>query len=48
MRMDILLIGICALVHVLIGTTATWYVETWYVDNDRGANFVRISREVAA
>ena len=41
MKMEILLIGTCALVHALIGTTATWYV-----DNDRGADYVRISREV--
>ncbi|PXF61835.1 MAG: hypothetical protein C4B59_00985 [Candidatus Methanogaster sp.] len=40
MKMEILLIGTCALVHVLIGTTATCYV-----DNDRGADY-RGSREV--
>ncbi len=41
MKMEILLIRTCALVHALIGTTATWYM-----DNDNGADFVRISREV--
>ncbi len=41
MKMKILLIGTCALVHALIGTTATWHV-----DNDRGADYAGISREV--
>ncbi len=41
MKMEILLIETCALVHALIGTTATWDA-----DNDRGADFVRLSREV--
>ena len=43
MRTEILLIGICALVYALMGTTAAWHV-----DDDGGADFVRISREVAA
>lgn len=41
MKMEILLIGTCALVHALIGTTATWYMG-----NYPGADFDRISREV--
>ncbi|MEA3283273.1 MAG: hypothetical protein U9Q68_12120 [Euryarchaeota archaeon] len=41
MKIETLLIGTCALVYALIGTTATWYV-----DNDRGADCVRGSREV--
>jgi len=41
MKMEILLIRTCALVHALIGTAATRCV-----DNDRGADYVRISREV--
>jgi hypothetical protein len=41
MKMEILLIETCALVHALIGTTATWYV-----DNDSGADYVGGSREV--
>ncbi len=41
MKMEILLIGTCALVHALMGTTATWYVN-----NDRGADYVRGSRGV--
>ena len=44
-RMEILLIGMCALMWALIGTTAA---TTWCVDDDGGADFVRISREVAA
>ena len=43
MRTKILVIRICALVYALMGTTATGYV-----DDDGGADFVRISREVAA
>lgn len=41
MKMKILLIGTCALVHALIGMTATWDA-----DNDRGADYVSGSREV--
>ena len=40
MKMEILLIGTCALVHALIGTTATWYMG-----NDRGVDYGG-SREV--
>ena len=43
MKTEILLIGICVLVYALIRTTAAWYVN-----NDGGADFVIISREVAA
>ena len=43
MKMEILPIGTCALVHALIRTTATWYV-----DNDRGADYARGSREVVS
>jgi len=43
MRTKVLVIGICALVYALMGTTVTWYV-----DDDGSADFVRISREVAA
>ena len=42
MKIEILLIGTCALVHALIRTTATWYG-----DNDRGADYGG-SREVRA
>ena len=41
MKMEILLIGTCALVHALIRMTATGYM-----DNDHGAYYVIISREV--
>ncbi|MEA1893819.1 MAG: hypothetical protein U9N36_01190 [Euryarchaeota archaeon] len=34
MKIGILLIGTCAIVHTLIGMTATWYV-----DDDRGAGY---------
>ena len=43
MKTGVLLIGMGALVYALIRTTAAWYVN-----NDGGADFVIISREVAA
>jgi len=42
MKTKIMLIGICALICMPIGTAA------WYVDSDRRADYMRISREVAA
>ncbi len=43
MKMEILLIGTCALVHALIRATATGYV-----DNDRGAGYARGPIEVVS